>query len=138
MANKVVLDTNVILDLFISERQSHEAVTQLLSQITDGEYVLHVVSTSLKDVYYIISKYSNEAHARKCISAVFISMEVLAVDSRVVYEGFHGVEPDFEDGIIAACVDLNHMDYLVTRDAKAFKKCHAKTVSPAELLEIIG
>ena len=67
---------------------------------------------------------------------MFYTMEVLAVDSRVVYEGFHGEEPDFEDGIIGTCVDLNKMDFLVTRDAKAFKRIKTRTVSPTELLDL--
>jgi hypothetical protein len=96
-----------------------------------------VVSTSLKDVYYVVSRYSSEALARECINAIICSMEVLAVDSRVIYEGFHSTEPDFEDGIIAACVDLNHIDYLVTRDSKAFRNCRTKVVGPAEFIEYI-
>jgi len=64
-------------------------------------------------------------------------MEVLAVDSRVIYEGFHSTEPDFEDGIIAACVDLNSMDFLVTRDSKAFRNCRTKVVGPAEFIKLI-
>ena len=50
----------------------------------------------------------------------------------------HAGEPDFEDGLVRACAELNDVDFIITRDAAAFRKSRVRSVSAAEYLEIVG
>ena len=45
-------------------------------------------------------------------------------------------EPDFEDGLIRACAELNDMDFIITRDEAAFRKSTVRAVDCAEFLSI--
>ena len=45
-------------------------------------------------------------------------------------------EPDFEDGIIRACAELNGADFIITRDKAAFAHSKVRSVTAAEYLEI--
>jgi len=132
--SKILLDTNVLLDWFDDSRDEHENVQTLLRNCIAGDDELYVAATSCKDVYYVLSRIYSEPMARDCIQSIFIAMELLPVDNRTAYAGFRCNEPDFEDGTIRACAELNHMDYLVTRDADAFKDAQVKVLSPTEML----
>jgi len=132
--SKIVLDTNVLLDWFDDTRAEHENAQTFIRKHIIGGDVLYVAATSCKDVYYVISRAYSEPMARECIQSIFLAMELLPVDNRAAYAGFHCNEPDFEDGIIRACAELNHMDYLITRDKSAFKDAQVKVLSPTELL----
>ena len=47
-------------------------------------------------------------------------------------------EPDFEDGFIRACAELNDVDFILTRDADAYRRSKVRAVTCAEYLEIVG
>lgn len=50
----------------------------------------------------------------------------------------HEGEPNFEDGLVRACAELNDVDFILTRDARAFKRPSVRAVTCAEYLEICG
>ena len=47
-------------------------------------------------------------------------------------------EPDFEDGLIRACAELNGVDFILTRDTGAFRTSPVKALTCAEYLELVG
>ena len=47
-------------------------------------------------------------------------------------------EPDFEDGLIRACAELNDVDVILTRSADAFKRSKVRAMTCAEYLETFG
>lgn len=47
-------------------------------------------------------------------------------------------EPDFEDGLVRAAAELNDVDFILTRDARAFKRSRVRAVTCAEYLEIFA
>lgn len=132
--SRILLDTNVVIDWYDDTRAEHENARQLMDKCIDDDDELYVAATSCKDAYYVLSRIRGEVAARDCIQSIFVAMELLPVDNRTAYTGFHSNEPDFEDGIIRACAELNHMDYLITRDKGAFKDAKVRVLSPAEML----
>ena len=48
------------------------------------------------------------------------------------------LEPDFEDGLIRACAELNDVDVILTRDADAFRRSKVRAMTCAEYLELFG
>jgi predicted nucleic acid-binding protein len=135
---KILLDTNIIIDFFEEGRDHNKPVTELIEKAIFADYQLNVVATTCKDAYFLLTRLKNEAAARQCIQAIFLTMDLLAVDNKTTYEAFHCSEPDFEDGIIRMCAELNKMDYIVTRDKDAFLDAKVKKVDPAEMLAILG
>ncbi len=47
-------------------------------------------------------------------------------------------EPDFEDGLIRACAELNDVDVILTRGPNAFKRSKVRAMTCAEYLELFG
>ena len=45
-------------------------------------------------------------------------------------------EPDFEDGIVRACAELNRADFIITRDKATFAHSKVRSVTASEYLEI--
>lgn len=48
----------------------------------------------------------------------------------------HSDEPDFEDGLIRACAELNDIDFILTRDAAAFRRSRVRSMTCREYLEL--
>jgi predicted nucleic acid-binding protein len=133
-----MLDTKVLIDSYDATREFHGQAKVIVDSSIATGHELCVATLSCKDAYFILNRLHGEAAARQCIQDAFFTMELLPVDNRTAYEGFHSPEPDFEDGIIRACAELNQVDFLVTRDADAFKGIRTRKVSPAEMVAFLS
>ena len=135
MNRKLLLDTNVLLDVAIGERAGWAAATLLVDEFAYGASTGYVSALSLKDVYYVLSKYADEPSARAFIQATMYLFEVLPVNAVTCRTATHSDEPDFEDGLIRACAEHAGVDYIISRDEKAFAKSPIKRLSPQQYLD---
>ena len=55
MSSKVLLDTNVMLDLALARPEGFDAAATIAEAVAYEEVVAYVCATSLKDLYYILS-----------------------------------------------------------------------------------
>uniref|UniRef100_S0DGL8 PIN domain-containing protein n=1 Tax=termite gut metagenome TaxID=433724 RepID=S0DGL8_9ZZZZ len=60
--------------------------------------------------------------------------KVLLVNAACCRHALNGTEPDFEDGIVRAVVEISRVDYLVSRDQRAFTGSLIPHISPVDAL----
>lgn len=132
---RVVLDTNVLLDFFDSTRTEHDLVVKLMSELVTNRHEICIVATSLKDIYYILTRQLDEATARRCVTVILETTTLLSVDPFICRQAVASHEPDFEDGIIEACAHRSQADYIVTRDKDAFAHSPQAKIAPVDLLQ---
>lgn len=136
--NKVLLDTNILLDLMLSDRPDAAAAAEFL-QLTESNAARGVVSAgSLKDVYYVSKKYIGDELARDWIRFFMDVFAVAAVDKTVCGMALDSDEPDFEDGIIRAVAELESVDFILTRDAAAFETSKIKPIDAAAYVALFS
>lgn len=80
MSSKVLLDTNVMLDLALARPEGFDAAATIAEAVAYEEVVAYVCATSLKDLYYILSKAMGEKDARTYIKAVMDDFIICSVD----------------------------------------------------------
>ena len=80
MSSKVLLDTNVMLDLALARPEGFDAAAAIAEAVAYEEVVAYVCATSLKDLYYILSKAMGEKDARTYIKAVMDDFIICSVD----------------------------------------------------------
>ncbi|MDR2929459.1 MAG: PIN domain-containing protein [Propionibacteriaceae bacterium] len=131
---KVVLDTNVILDAVESARPEHDAAILVIDRLLVEDAQISVVATSLEDIYYILSRRSSPALARRIIEELVDVFAVLPVDAECCRLALESTEADVEDGLIRAAAEIAAVDYLVTRDRQAFVGSLVPSISPVGLL----
>lgn len=135
-ARRVLFDTNVLLDAVVSGRPQSEEAWKALEQCNGGGDLGLVTSGSLKDVYYVLSRGGHEAEARRALEALRELLVIAPVGAEECELSLKSREPDFEDGLIRACAELNDVSFILTRDAKAFKTSRVRALNCAEYLEI--
>jgi len=79
--DSALLDTNVVLDYLVDSRPEHATAMALLDQMAASDVKMCVPATSLKDVYYVMSRSGSEAAARRAVMAIMASMKILPVDA---------------------------------------------------------
>ena len=135
--SRLLLDTNILLDAVMRERPQSAEARQVLDRCNGGGDMGLVAAVSLKDLYYVLGKCWGEPTARACVERLMGLVVVAPVGGEEADLALHAGEPDFEDGLVRACAELNDVDFIITRDAAAFRKSRVRSVTAAEYLEIV-
>ena len=136
MSSKVLLDTNIMLDLALTRPEGFDAAATIAEAIAYEEVIGCVCATSLKDMYYILTKAMGERDARTYIEAVMGDFVICGVDYALCRQVIASDEPDFEDGIIRACAENAGVDFIITRDAAAFARSPVKAMTSQEYVDL--
>lgn len=136
MPSSLLLDSNVWIDLFASERPGRKATAELVGWAIENEVSLLYAAISLKDVFYILEEREKRMiragggevtpsvaaavneYAWACLRAideVAVCVPIDLTDTWVATKlrALHG---DFEDNLILAAIERSHADYLITND----------------------
>lgn len=134
---KVLLDTNILLDLVIASRPEHESANTIFERCTEGVLTGYVLASSLKDFYYITRKYNAEHLRRAAIKDFLQVFEVLPLKRVTIDLALDLQEPDLEDGMILAAAKLEGIDIICTRDRSGFLSSGIAKMTTTELLEAL-
>lgn len=155
---RLLLDTNVLLDEFISTRPSSSISRRLINLALDQGHVLLYPARAIVDVHYVISHTFkqmvreergsvSEADALaiaeiawKCIDSLCELATAVGMDDRDVwlarkYRALHG---DFEDNFVLAAAERAKVDFLITSDRQLLRKATVAALSPKDMLALLS
>lgn len=135
-SRRLLFDTNVLLDLMVEGRPQSREAWAVIERCNGGGDLGLACPMSLKDAYYVLSKGGREREAREAVEALTELLVIAPLGAEECELSLHGTEPDFEDGLVRACAELNDVDFILTRDARAFRRSTVRAVSCAEYLEL--
>ena len=134
--HRLLLDTNVLLDCVDPNRAGHGDAMRLMAQCNGGGNMGIASSLSLKDVYYIMGKLYGESAARKAVSVLTDLVVIGPISAEETLLALETNEPDFEDGLVRACAELNDADFIISNDKDAFRKATIRKLTAAEYLAL--
>ena len=135
-SRRLLFDTNVLLDAMVEGRPQSKEAWAVIGRCNGGGDTGIATCGSLKDVYYILSRGGNEPEARETIEKLRELLVIAPLGAEECELSLGCGEPDFEDGLMRACAELNDVDVILTRDASAFKRSKVRAMTCAEYLEI--
>ena len=136
--SKVMVDTNVWVDVILSRPDFvEESKGALMVCLEEGDEVL-VAATSLKDIFYFAERSAGADAAYRAVGLVLDVAMPAQVDALVCRNALALERPDYEDGIVAACMSAEKADAIVTRDADSFNKLEVPKYSPGEFIAARG
>jgi predicted nucleic acid-binding protein len=131
---KILVDTNIVLDLLLEREPFVENAILIFEQIEQGKLEGYIAATTITNIFYIIRKTESREIAIAAINRLLTGIQFCAVDRQTVETALSLGLKDFEDSIQLACATLSKLDGIVTRDRKDFVGSNLPIYSPAELL----
>ncbi|MEM9090394.1 MAG: PIN domain-containing protein [Cyanobacteria bacterium P01_F01_bin.53] len=131
---KILIDTNIVLDLLLEREPFVEDALSLFAQIERGKLEGYIAATTVTNIFYIIRKSEGREVAMAAINRIMAGLQFCEVNRQTVEAALNLGLTDFEDSIQLACATLNQLDGLVTRDLKDFIGSNLPVYSPTELL----
>lgn len=131
---KILVDTNVVLDLLLEREPFVETAIALFEQIERGNFTGYIAATTITNIFYIIRKTEGHEVALAAINRLLIGLQFCAVDRQTIETALNLGLKDFEDSIQLARATLNQLNAIITRDRKDFIGSTLPIYSPTELL----
>lgn len=132
----VLLDTDVILDLFIRREPHHGMALRLFSHLRRSKAKCVTSPVVVANLYYLLAKLRNKAYALERIRRLRRLVGVAAIDETAVDAALAAPGKDFEDSLQYQCALRNNIPTLITRNTSDFPKDRIAIVNPADYLDM--
>jgi len=134
---KVLIDTNIILDVMLARKPFAQSAVSLLTKIVNGELIGYLGATTITTVHYLASKLIGSTQALVEINKLVKICEIAPINRSVIEESLKIDFCDFEDAILHEAAIFVGADAIVTRNTKDFKTARLKIFTPRQLLSLI-
>ena len=135
---RVLVDTNVALDLLLDRSPHVEAAQALWRYGEAGKIRLHVAGVTPVNIFYIARKMTDVDTAWLLTQKLLDSAQVCPLTSEVRSASLRRLSNDFEDAVQIASAQAADLDAIVTRDRRGFVDSPLPVYSPLALILFLG
>ena len=117
MIPNVLIDTDVLLDVFLKREPHYTNSSTVLIRLDDGGFNGFVTATIIVNIFYHVEKYKGREMAFACIRTLLTNSDlvVLDVDKSVLIAALDSGMSDFEDAVQVVAAQFAGIDMIVTR-----------------------
>ncbi len=133
---KVLLDTNVLLDVFAKREPFYNDAAQIWSLAEKGKLNASISAISFNNVYYIIRKAKGSDVADFSLRCLRDEFNVVDLTSRILNQAMDSEIGDFEDAIQYFSAVHSDADFLITRNPEHFPRKDITVMTPDEFLAV--
>ena len=133
---KIVLDTNVILDVLANRELFVDESEAVLTAGASGWAEAAITANTVTDIAYLLRKHLSGESLKTALLGLFELVGVLNVGYDNCVGAFDIPMSDYEDALLAHCAKTWGADYIVTRNTKDFSGSPVPAVTPCEFLAV--
>lgn len=135
---RVLVDTNVVLDVLLDRRPHAEAGGTVWAAVEAGKLEGVVAAHAITTIDYLIRKELGAVRARQTITSILRVFGVAPVDGPVIEDALLLPLPDFEDSVSCAAARRAGCEYIVSRDPKGFRGSPVRCLTPEATVPLFG
>ncbi|MCL1467971.1 type II toxin-antitoxin system VapC family toxin [Argonema galeatum] len=132
---KILIDTNIIVDVALERQPFYSESVQVLSLVHQKRVEGYISASTVSDLYYIIRKVKGRDQTIDFLSRTLTFCQVATVDQSVISMALTANFRDFEDAIQYSTARVNQLDAIVTRNTADFPVSTPRIMSPAQLIQ---
>lgn len=138
MPRRVLVDTDVVLDLLLARQPYFPAAARLFTWFQDGKIEGCVSSLAFSNLFYILRKTMPAADAIAALRKLRLIVRVVPVDERVVDLALASSFRDFEDALQHYAALAQKVDALISRNKRDYRESRIPVWSAEECLELLS
>ena len=131
---RVLLDTNILLDLFLERPEFVRAAEEVWEANRLGRFEGYVSALTPPTIYYVGKKIKGEAAMRFALIGLLTKFRVCTIDHASLRAALALPLKDYEDAVQVASAQANGLEAIVTRDLADFAGATLPVYSPADFL----
>lgn len=134
--NKVLIDSDVILDFFFDRKPFSEYSMQLFLQCENRTIKGFVTPVIVSNVYYLLRQNATHGKVIEKLTQLLSFLNVLMMDKEIVVNALHSEFKDFEDALqYFSALKHRGIDAILTRNIKDYKKSVIGVLTPETYLK---
>ena len=131
---KLLIDTNIVIDLLAKREPYYADSARLFSLADKKQVILTVSSLTIANTHYTLMKVKNASESKSILRKLKLILDVLPLDDKVIDLALNDSDfEDFEDGIQYFSAIENNVDIIITRNLKDYKKSIKASVTSSVL-----
>ena len=131
---RVLLDTNVVLDLVLAREPFAQESAQLFKLHEQGKIDAYIAAITPINVFYVTRKLKGLHEAQRAVELLLISLAVCSLNHSVLDQAYKLPFRDYEDAVQNASATSSGLDTIVTRDINDYKNATLPVFSPTDFL----
>lgn len=132
---KLLIDTNIVIDLLSKREAFYEEASRLFSQADKKQVRLAISSLTFANTNYILTKLTSAKEAREIMRKFKVLVDVLSLDDKIIELALSDESfLDFEDGLQYYSAIENNIEVIITRNKKDFKNSKLPVLTAKEYL----
>jgi len=136
--DKVLIDTDVILDFFFDRKPFAEYATQVIGLCETKKIVGFVTPVSFSNIYYLLRQTARHEKVIDKLKQLLMIVDVLTMDKEVVSNALNSGFKDFEDSLQNfAAMKNGQVDVILTRNLKDYNKSEIGVLTPESYIKSI-
>ena len=134
--DKVLIDTDVILDFFFDRKPFAEYAAEVLNLCAENEIKGYTTPVIVSNVYYLLRKTAKHAIVVEKIKQLLTIIDIVKIDKNVVLNALNSDFKDFEDALQNfSAMENEEIKIILTRNLKDFKKSELAILTPETYLK---
>lgn len=137
MVNKILIDTNILLDYLLTREPFYEAAKKVILTCTEGRTKGCIAAHSISNMFFILRKDYTVKERREILTSLCTIFDVEGIDKDKLLTGLQNEAfSDFEDCLQMECAKACGAEYIVTRNIADYKISEIEAIMPEEYLEL--
>lgn len=138
MVNRILVDTNILLDYLLTREPFYEDAANIVSVCVDGKVNGCVAAHSISNMFFILRKDYNVKERREILSNLCSIFDVEGIDKGKLIAGLQNEDfSDFEDCLQMECAKSYGAGYIVTRNIDDYKISEIEAILPKDYLRLL-
>ena len=134
---KVLIDTNVILDVLCGRAEFLEASSMVWKYCEINKLSGVISALSIPNIVYILRKELDPDKTKEIIDRLMLIFDVAELKAEDLRKAADMKFADYEDAVQMCCAARINADFIVTRNVRDFVSSPIPAVKPSELLDRI-
>lgn len=137
MVNRILVDTNVLLDYLLTREPFYEDAEKIVLACVEGKVKGCIAAHSVPNMFFILRKDYSPEERREVLLNLCRIFDVEGIDKAKLLSGLqNGDFSDFEDCLQMECAKAYGAEYIVTRNIDDYKTSEIKAILPKDYLEL--
>lgn len=134
--DKLLIDTDVILDFFFDREPFSENAAQIFSLCESKKVKGFITPVICSNTYYLLRQTAKHEKLIEKLSQLLTIIDVLSMDKDIIIQALGSGFKDFEDALQNfAAIKSGFIDVILTRNVKDFAKSDIGVLTPESYLK---
>lgn len=136
--DKVLIDSDVILDFFFDREPFSENAAQIFSLCESKKIKGYITPVICSNLYYLLRQTAKHDKVIKELSQLMTILDVLSMDRETVLQALGSGFKDFEDALQNfSAIRSGFIDVILTRNVKDYSKSDIGVLTPESYLKTL-